>query len=85
MGRLGFAMALGSPRNAWEMSMSERGPSNILFIVGIGLIIAGAVIYGVLALMALVILPYLKTRFVDDGCRNAALTQTNTAPGLRWS
>lgn len=31
--------------------MSERGPSNILFIVGIGLIIAGAVIYGVLALM----------------------------------
>ena len=33
--------------------MSERGPSSILFTVGIGLIIAGAVIYGVLAMLGI--------------------------------
>ncbi len=31
--------------------MSERGGTNILFILGIGLIIAGAAIYGVLMLL----------------------------------
>ena len=31
--------------------MSERGSSNVLFVIGIGLIIAGAAIYGVLALL----------------------------------
>ncbi|MEQ8559809.1 MAG: hypothetical protein RIB03_15975 [Henriciella sp.] len=31
--------------------MSERGSTSFLFVIGIGLIVAGAAIYGVLALM----------------------------------